>query len=101
MRNSRVIDVIHELQSYGVAVSVHDPVATAEDALSEYGVTLRSWNELPRAQAVVAAVAHDAFKERSLDELQEKLQPGGLYVDVKCQADAKDLRSRGLQVWRL
>ena len=90
LRNSRVIDVIHELQSYGVAVSVHDPVATAEDALSEYGVTLRSWNELPRAQAVVAAVAHDAFKERSLDELQEKLQPGGLYVDVKCQADAKD-----------
>mgnify|MGYP003482646029 CR=1 FL=1 len=101
LRNSRVIDVIHELQSYGVAVSVHDPVATAEDALSEYGVTLRSWNELPRAQAVVAAVAHDAFKERSLDELQEKLQPGGLYVDVKCQADAKELRSRGLQVWRL
>ena len=101
LRNSRVIDVIHELQSYGVAVSVHDPVAPAEDALSEYGVTLRSWNELPRAQAVVAAVAHDAFKERSLDELQEKLQPGGLYVDVKCQADAKELRSRGLQVWRL
>ena len=101
LRNSRVIDVIHELQSYGVAVSVHDPVATAEDALSEYGVTLRSWNELPRAQAVVAAVAHDAFKERSLDELQEKLQPGGLYVDVKCQANAKELRSRGLQVWRL
>ena len=101
LRNSRVIDVIHELQSYGVAVSVHDPVATAEDALSEYGVTLRSWNELPRAQAVVAAVAHDAFKERSLDELQQKLQPGGLYVDVKCQADAKELRSRGLHVWRL
>ena len=101
LRNSRVIDVIHELQSYGVAVSVHDPVAAAEDALSEYGVTLRSWNELPRAQAIVAAVAHDAFNERSLDELQEKLQPGGLYVDVKCQADAKELRSRGLQVWRL
>lgn len=101
LRNSRVIDVIRELQSYGVAVSVHDPVAAAEDALSEYGVTLRSWNELPRAQAIVAAVAHDAFRERSLDELQEKLQPGGLYVDVKCQANAKELRSRGLQVWRL
>ena len=101
LRNSRVIDVIHELQSYGVAVSVHDPVAAAEDALSEYGVTLRAWNELPRAQAIIAAVAHDAFNERSLDELQEKLQPGGLYVDVKCQADAKELRSRGLRVWRL
>ena len=101
LRNSRVIDIIRELESYGCRVSVHDPLADAAEAMHEYGVTLRSWDELPRAQAIVAAVAHDAFKRRSLDDCVSKLQPGGLYVDVKSQADAAQFRSRGLQVWRL
>ena len=83
LRNSRVIDIIRELESYGCRVSVHDPLADAAEAMHEYGVTLRSWDELPRAQAIVAAVAHDAFKRRPLDDYVSKLQPGGLYVDVK------------------
>src|SRR5512139_2300099 len=101
LRNSRVIDIIRELESYGCRVSVHDPLADAAEAMHEYGVTLRAWDELPRAQAIVAAVAHDAFKRRSLDEFVSKLQPGGLYVDVKSQADAAQFRSRGVAVWRL
>ena len=48
LRNSRVIDVIHELRSYGADVHVHDPVADAAEALHEYGVELASWDELPR-----------------------------------------------------
>jgi UDP-N-acetyl-D-galactosamine dehydrogenase len=82
-------------------VSVHDPLADEGEAMHEYGVTLRAWDELPRAQAIVAAVAHEEFKRRSLDDVASKLQPGGLYVDVKSQADAAQFRSRGLQVWRL
>ena len=101
LRNSRVIDIVRELESYGCRVSVHDPLADAGEAMHEYGVTLRAWDELPRAHAIVAAVAHDAFKRRPLDDLVGKLQPGGLYVDVKCQADAAQFRSRGLKVWRL
>jgi len=101
LRNSRVIDIIRELESYGCRVSVHDPLADSGEAMHEYGVTLRSWDELPRAQAIVAAVAHDAFKRRSLDDYADKLQPGGLYVDVKSQADAAQFRSRGFAVWRL
>jgi UDP-N-acetyl-D-glucosamine/UDP-N-acetyl-D-galactosamine dehydrogenase len=101
LRNSRVIDIIRELESYGCRVSVHDPLADAGEAMHEYGVTLRSWEELPRAQAIVAAVAHDEFKRRPLDDYVSKLQPGGLYVDVKSQADAAQFRSRGLNVWRL
>ncbi|MGH6623279.1 MAG: nucleotide sugar dehydrogenase, partial [Burkholderiaceae bacterium] len=101
LRNSRVIDVIRELQSYGVAVSVHDPVASADEAQHEYGVELMSWDALPRAQAIVAAVAHDEFKRKSIDEVQAKLVPDALYVDVKCQMDAAALRSRGVRVWRL
>jgi UDP-N-acetyl-D-galactosamine dehydrogenase len=101
LRNSRVIDVIRELESYGARVRVHDPVAAPDDALREYGVRLEPWNELPRAAAIVAAVAHKAFKGHSIEEVTAKLQPGGVYVDVKSQADAQALRARGVQVWRL
>jgi UDP-N-acetyl-D-galactosamine dehydrogenase len=101
LRNSRVIDVVHELQSYGTRVHVHDPVADPAEARHEYGVDLVSWDELPRAEAIVAAVAHRALRERSADEIAAKLAPGGLYVDVKAQADAAALRERGIQVWRL
>jgi UDP-N-acetyl-D-galactosamine dehydrogenase len=101
IRNSRVIDVVHELASFGITVHIHDPLADAEEAMHEYGVTLTSWDELPRADAIVAAVAHREFAQRPLDDLAGKLSPGGIYMDVKCQADATALRARGLQVWRL
>ena len=101
LRNSRVIDIIRELESYGVEVSVHDPLADAAEATHEYGVALRTWDELPRADAIVLAVAHDEFKRRSVDGLLGKLQPRGLVVDVKCQLDAEQLRAKGVAVWRL
>jgi UDP-N-acetyl-D-galactosamine dehydrogenase len=101
LRNSKVIDVIRELQSYGARVHVHDPVASPAEAQHEYGVALRDWNDLPRANAIVAAVSHEELVKRGLDEMLEKLAPGGVYVDVKCTADAQALRERGVQVWRL
>ena len=101
LRNSRVIDVIEELTSFGACVHVHDPVADPAEALREYGIALRSWDELPRANAVIAAVAHRALSRRSVDELTAKLAPNGVYVDVKSQADVTALRGRGVQVWRL
>ena len=101
IRNTRVIDVVHELESFGITVHVHDPVADAAESLHEYGVTLTPWEALPRAEAIVAAVAHRVFKERPIDDWVGKMVPGGLYVDVKCQADAATLRARGMQVWRL
>ena len=100
-RNSRVIDVIRELQSFGANVFVHDPVACPKEAEHEYGIRLTEWDELPRAAAVVGAVAHKAFRERPLEHLVGKLDPKGIYVDVKNQADAAALRERGIEVWRL
>ena len=101
LRNSRVIDVIRELTAFGARVHVHDPVADPAEAMHEYGLKLTSWDELPRADAIVSAVAHSALKERSVDELAAKLVPNGVYVDVKGQVDAAALRSRGVEVWRL
>jgi len=101
LRNSKVIDVIRELTSYGLNVHVHDPVAEAAEAHHEYGVELKSWDALPRAGAIVAAVAHRPLVERSLDQLLSKLVEGGVYTDVKCTADAAALEARGVRVWRL
>ena len=101
LRNSKVIDVIRELESYGVTVHVHDPLASAEEAWHEYGVELVQWEHLPRANAIVAAVPHRELLSRSVDEYLTKLASGGLYVDVKCTADAAALKARGINVWRL
>jgi UDP-N-acetyl-D-galactosamine dehydrogenase len=101
LRNSKVIDVIRELQSYGAEVSVHDPVAQPDEARHEYGVELTAWDALPRCDALVAAVAHRDYRELSIDAFADKLKPRALVVDVKCQMDAAALRSRGYDVWRL
>ncbi len=101
LRNSKVIDVIRELRSYGVRVHIHDPVADPAEAVHEYGVELTPWEQLPKASAIVAAVAHQQYKDKPIDAMIAKLVPGGLYVDVKCQADQEALRTRGVRVWRL
>ncbi|HEY2969075.1 MAG TPA: nucleotide sugar dehydrogenase [Casimicrobiaceae bacterium] len=101
LRNSRVIDVVRELTAFGARVHVHDPVADPAEAMHEYGLMLTPWDELPRADAIVSAVAHRALRGRSVDELAAKLVPNGVYVDVKSQVDAAALRSRGVKVWRL
>jgi UDP-N-acetyl-D-galactosamine dehydrogenase len=101
LRNSRVIDVIRELESYGAVVHVHDPIASPEDARHEYGVEMKSWEALPRSAAIVAAVAHRQVTERPVADFLAKLETGGLFVDVKCFADAAALRNGGAQVWRL
>jgi UDP-N-acetyl-D-galactosamine dehydrogenase len=101
LRNSKVVDVIRELESYGAMVHVHDPVAESSEAEHEYGVKLIPWEHMPRANAIVAAVAHSEFGQHSIDDLLGKLIDGGVYVDVKCTADAPALRARGVRVWRL
>jgi UDP-N-acetyl-D-glucosamine/UDP-N-acetyl-D-galactosamine dehydrogenase len=101
LRNSRVIDVIRELEAFGATVHVHDPVADPEEAAHEYGVRLESWESLPRVDAIVAAVAHRELKAIPVDDIVAKLAPKGVFVDVKAQADAGGLRARGIDVWRL
>jgi UDP-N-acetyl-D-galactosamine dehydrogenase len=101
LRNSRVIDVINELRSFGVEVRVHDPVPDSKDAMHEYGIELVSWDALPRADALIVAVAHKRFLQMPLAELTAKLVPAGCFVDVKARFDTAALRAAGVSVWRL
>ena len=73
LRNSKVIDIIRELQTYGVEVCVTDPQADAEEAMHEYGVRLLPFNDLPRADAVVAAVSHREYTDLTLADIGQKL----------------------------
>ena len=101
IRNTRVIDIVRELESYGAVVHVHDPMASPQEAEHEYGIRLHTWDRLPRSVAVVLAVAHRDFISKSVEEYTAKLAPGGLLMDVKCQTDAAAFQKRGVQVWRL
>jgi UDP-N-acetyl-D-galactosamine dehydrogenase len=101
LRNSKVADVVHELKSYGVDVHVYDPVASAAEAKHEYDIDLVSWEDLPRADAIVAAVSHKELLARPLTDLQSKLNEGGCFIDVKSQFDQKAITEAGFSVWRL
>jgi UDP-N-acetyl-D-glucosamine/UDP-N-acetyl-D-galactosamine dehydrogenase len=101
LRNSKVADVIHELQSYGIDVHVHDPVADSKEARHEYGFELEAWEKLPRAEAIIAAVSHREYLSRPLSDYLSKVAQNGCFIDVKSHYDQTALRKAGLSVWRL
>ena len=102
LRNSKVADVVHELQDFGCEVFVHDPLAEPAEALHEYGITLTPWDALPEnADAIVAAVSHKPYLAMKLPEILAKLKRGGLFVDVKSAYDPQALQGAGRRFWRL
>ena len=101
LRNSKVIDVINELKAYGANVYVHDPVPDAAEARHEYGIDLTAWDDLPKVDAIVAAVAHQEFMQKPLADFLAKLNKKGCFIDVKSAFDLNALRDKGVTVWRL
>ncbi|WP_438979014.1 nucleotide sugar dehydrogenase [Polynucleobacter sp.] len=102
LRNSKVADLVQELQDFGCDVSVHDPVATVSEAVHEYGITLTPWEKLPAdADAIVAAVSHREYLDKSLADILDLLKEDGLFVDVKSAYDAVAIRAFGRKLWRL
>lgn len=83
LRNTRVIDIVRELADYGVAVDVHDPWVDAEETLAEYGVRPVADLTPSAYDAVVLAVAHQAFLEMGLPAIRSLGKPGAVLYDVK------------------
>jgi UDP-N-acetyl-D-glucosamine/UDP-N-acetyl-D-galactosamine dehydrogenase len=99
VRNSQVFDIIRELQSFGVTVQVHDPLADNAAALKEYGLTLQK--EPTPADAVVLAVAHDSYRASGWPLIARLLTNGrGLVMDVKGVLDPL-AKPAGIEIWRL
>jgi UDP-N-acetyl-D-glucosamine/UDP-N-acetyl-D-galactosamine dehydrogenase len=101
LRNSKVADIVLELQDFGCDVSVHDPVANSDEAMHEYRIPLVAWDDLPDADAIVAAVSHKEFLAMRQADLLSKLKSGGVFVDVKSTYDAVAIESAGYSLWRL
>ena len=95
LRNTRVVDVIAELRSYGIGVDVYDPCGDAAQAQAEYGLELLP--ELPRDggyDAIVLAVAHREFAELGAARLRACGRPGAVLFDVKSLLPREDVDER-------
>ena len=101
IRNSKVIDVVRELQSFGCTVHVHDPIADSGECQHEYGIGLTAWDKLPMAEAIVAAVAHKDYLDMGIAKIAQKLKPNGIFADVKCAYDPAAVTATGARLWRL
>ena len=100
-RNSRVVDVIRELESFGLTVQVNDPQADPAEAMHEYGVTLTRLDALKPADAVIMAVAHKEYLDAGWPLIEKLLTGGkGLVLDVKIKLD-RATKPAGIELWRL
>jgi len=102
LRNSKVADLVKELQEFGCEVSVHDPLAEAKDAAHEYNISLTQWDALPQqADAIVAAVSHTEYTSQPVDRILSKLKVGGTFIDIKSAYPKEVIEAAGYKLWRL
>ncbi|WP_170365857.1 Vi polysaccharide biosynthesis UDP-N-acetylglucosamine C-6 dehydrogenase TviB [Ruegeria arenilitoris] len=94
LRNTRVVDIVHELQSYGVTVDVHDPHADPQAARDEYGIDLLEHPKPGTYDGIVLAVAHDAYLAMDPAEIRAFGKARNVLFDVKSclPRSASDLR---------
>ncbi len=101
LRNTKVVDIVKELQSYGIEVLVHEPMADPREAEQLYGISLCSMDDLSGLGAVIIAVPHKRYKDMGLSEFAAMLNTKGCIIDIKSILDKKDLEKRNIRFWRL
>jgi UDP-N-acetyl-D-galactosamine dehydrogenase len=101
LSNSKIIDVIKELESFGVEVLVHDPIVKVGNAKSTYGIDLTAWEDLPKVDALVFAVSHDYYLEMTIPELTRMIAQKGCFIDIQSAFPKKVIEDAGFSVWRL
>jgi len=101
IRNSKVIDIVRELERFGIRVQVADPLALPAETQHEYGVTLTAMDKLQPADAVVFAVAHEDYVREGWRLMARLLKGGaGTVIDVKSKLD-RAAKPGGIDLWRL
>lgn len=102
IRNSKVVDIVRELQDYGVEVVVSDPHASPEEVHEEYGIRVGVVDSAHPVDALIIAVAHREFREMSPETLRAMTRgPKPVLIDVKCIQPIATLQAAGFVVWRL
>jgi len=94
VRNTKVVDIVSELESYGANVDVHDPWVDELEARQEYGIDLTADPGKEAYDVVVLAVAHDQFRQLGADGVRQYGKPGAVVYDIKylLPAEASDDR---------
>ena len=104
-RNSKVDDIIEELNTYDIEPIVVDPWASEEDAMREYGISLTKFEDVKDADCVIVAVAHNEFRDLNLQNIKElfKSCPDNekVLIDVKGLYKVKELEASGMKWWRM
>lgn len=101
-RNSKVFDIVKELREYGIEPMVADPVADGEEALHHYGISFVSMNDMKNVDAVILAVAHDAFRALKIQDMDALYAEGKkVLLDVKGLMDRNTYEEAGYYYWRL
>jgi UDP-N-acetyl-D-galactosamine dehydrogenase len=100
LRNTKVVDVVRELQQFGIDPLVHDPLVSPEEASRTYGLRMAPWEELTGLDALLLAVPHREFVSRSATELLGPLRHGGAFLDLKSAVETRSARP-DVQYWSL
>ena len=101
-RNTKVIDIVRELREYGIEPLVADPTADADEAKRLYGIDFVDPASIKDMDAIIFAVAHDAFSDFTRDKVDALYAPGKkVLIDVKGVFDRKEYESTGYCYWRL
>jgi UDP-N-acetyl-D-galactosamine dehydrogenase len=100
IRNTRVVDIVRELEEFGITVQLHDPEADSDLLREEYKLTLTPLEKLQPADAVVLAVAHTSYREGGWDFIKPLLRAGAFVADVPALLDRKST-PKGVTLWRL
>lgn len=101
-RNTKIIDIVHELKEYGITPVIADPAADADEAKWLYGIDFVDMNTINDMDAVVLAVAHDCFKELSIEDIDNFYGEGKkIMIDIKGLLDKKAFEAAGYTYWRL
>ncbi|MGA7934025.1 MAG: nucleotide sugar dehydrogenase [Kovacikia sp.] len=100
LRNSRVPDIVRELQQFGVQPLIHDPIANPQSAKQEYGIELSELDQFTDLDAVIFAVTHRHYLENLQDQVMNCLRPGGILMDIKSVFSPEKLPSN-LVYWSL
>lgn len=100
LRNTKVVDIIRDLEEYGLEVQVYDPIADPEEAKKEYGLVLQPISRLKRAAAIIFAVSHDTIREMTISDIKTLARKNAVLIDVKGIVDSKAVKE-GFALWRL
>ncbi len=104
-RNTKVIDIVRELEEYGVSPRIYDPIADIKEVKEEYGIELCKAEDMRDMDAIILAVSHKTFVGldcRKLDDLyNSKSVHKKILFDIKGVMDKKDFEKAGYVYWRL